>query len=266
MKHDILRHIPADCPWADSIHVFDTIDSTNTHLKKMALNGAPEGTVVVAGTQTGGRGRLGRSFHSPAGKGIYFSLLLRPGLPAESLMHLTCAVGVAACNAIETVTGFRPGIKWINDLVAGKKKLGGILTELAFGPSGNVEYAVIGIGINCSHSREDFPPELQDIATSLALHTGKPWEQGKLIAALIAQLYRMQDSLVEKRSQIMDIYRKDCITPGKEIQVIRGNTKETAQALDVMDDGSLLVRYPNGNESAVNSGEVTIRGMYGYIS
>ena len=181
-------------------------------------------------------------------------------------MHLTCAVGVAACNAIERVTGFRPGIKWINDLVAGKKKLGGILTELAFAPSGNVDYAVIGIGINCSHSREDFPPELQDIATSLAQYTDRPCDQNKLIAELIAQLYNMYGTLVSGRKQIMETYRKDCITLGKEIQVIRGDVKEIAEALDVLDDGSLLVRYADGRESAVNSGEVTIRGMYGYIS
>lgn len=266
MKHDIIRHIPTDCPWKGHIHVFDIIGSTNTYLKEVARKGAPEGTVVIARNQTDGRGRLGRIFHSPTGKGIYFSLLLRPDLPAESLMHLTCAVGVAVCNAVESVTGFRPGIKWINDLVAGSKKAGGILTELSFGPTGNVAYAVIGIGINCSHTPEDFPPELQDIATSLAQYTGRPCDQSKLIAELIAQLYNMYGTLVSSRKQIMEAYRKDCITLGKEIQVIQGDIKEIAKALDVLDDGSLLVRYANGHETAVNSGEVTVRGMYGYIS
>ena len=266
MKDEIIRHIPSGCPWNNSISVFDTVDSTNTLLKEMARKGAPEGTVVIARGQTGGRGRLGRSFHSPVGKGIYFSLLLRPDLPAEKLMHLTCAVGVAVCNAVQAVTGFRPGIKWINDLVAGKKKLGGILTELAFSPSGSVAYAVIGIGINCSHSREDFPPELQDIATSLELHTGKPCSQSRLIAAMIARLHDMNESLVSTQSELMAAYRRDCITLGKEIQVIRGEEQKPAAALDVLDDGSLLVRYADGSEAAVNSGEVSIRGMYGYIS
>ena len=173
MKDTIRSHIPTECPWGETMHIFDSIDSTNTRLKEMARAGAPEGTVLLAHSQTGGRGRLGRSFHSPKNKGIYFSLLLRPDLPAAKLMHLTCAVGVAVCNAVETVMEFRPGIKWINDLVAGKQKTGGILTELSIDPAGKVAYAVIGIGINCSHKREDFPAELQDIATSLEAFTGK---------------------------------------------------------------------------------------------
>ena len=266
MKESIIAHIPSHCPWRQNIHVFDSIDSTNTKLKEMARNGAPEGTVVIARSQTGGRGRLGRSFHSPASKGIYFSLLLRPEVPAPQLMHLTCATGVAAVNAVEAVMGFRPGIKWINDLVAGKQKVGGILTELGLDASGNVDYAVIGIGINCSHVREDFPPELQNIATSLEVWTGKICDQSKLAAYLICELYKISKALISEKSQILEIYKKDCITIGKQVQVIRGGQCQIATALDISEDGTLLVQYENGTVCPVDSGEVSIRGMYGYIS
>ena len=266
MKDTIRSHIPTGCPWGENMHIFDSIDSTNTRLKEMARAGAPEGTVLLAHSQTGGRGRLGRSFHSPPSKGIYFSLLLRPDLPAAKLMHLTCAVGVAVCNAVETVMQFRPGIKWINDLVAGKQKAGGILTELSIDPAGKVAYAVIGIGINCSHKREDFPAELQDIATSLEAFTGKECDQSKLVAELIIGLYKMNTVLISGKAEVMAQYRKDCITVGKEIQVIRDQTCKPGLALDVLEDGQMLVRYPDGTEEPVDSGEVSIRGMYGYIS
>ena len=266
MENEILSHIPPHCPWNHSLLVYPSLDSTNTKLKDLARSGAPEGTVVVARSQTAGRGRLGRSFHSPAHHGIYFSLLLRPNCTAPQLMHLTCAAGVAVCNAVESVTGFRPGIKWINDLAAGNKKVGGILTELSLSPSGSVDYAIIGIGINCSHSPEDFPPELRDIATSLLEHTGTPCDQSKLIAMLISQLYTMSQTLITGKKQILDSYRKDCITLGKDIQVINGSQRRSATALDILEDGQLLVRYCDGVLDAVESGEVSIRGSYGYIS
>ena len=113
-----------ECPWRDTLYWYDTIDSTNTRAKEMAKEGAPEGTVLIAGNQTGGRGRLGRSFSSPEGMGVYLSAILQPDCKAEQLMHLTCAAGVAACKAVEKAGGIYPGIKWINDLVCGKEKVG----------------------------------------------------------------------------------------------------------------------------------------------
>ncbi|MBQ6840459.1 MAG: biotin--[Oscillospiraceae bacterium] len=134
MKQKILQKIPTECPWRDTLYWYDTIDSTNTQAKLLAQQGAPHGTVLIAGEQTGGRGRLGRTFESCAGMGVYLSVILRPNCAAEALMHLTCAAGAAMCEAVENVSGIRPGIKWINDLVVKKKKLGGILTELSVNP------------------------------------------------------------------------------------------------------------------------------------
>ena len=147
MKETILKNLSAECPWRDTLYWYEAIDSTNTQAKRMAKEGAPHGTVLVAGYQAGGRGRMGRTFQSPAGEGMYLSVILRPGCTPDRLMHLTCAAGVAACEAVEAVCGIRPQVKWINDLVLGDRKLGGILAEMSL-DQGVVDYAVIGIGIN----------------------------------------------------------------------------------------------------------------------
>ena len=262
MKDLILTHLPASFPWRGNIHYFDTIDSTNTQIRKLASAGAPHGTVVIAGSQTGGRGRLGRSFHSPVG-GIYMSVLLRFDLPPQQLMHLTCAAAVAMCDAVEETAGIRPGIKWTNDLVVNGKKLGGILTELSLS-GGRVEYAVIGIGINCCQKAADFPADLQNMATSLHLCATKAPDQAFLAATMIAALEQMDRSLADVDA-ILEKYRKNCITIGKEISLLRGDEVRHGRAVDVDNDGALIIEFPNGYTEAVNSGEVSIRGMYGYI-
>ena len=266
MKNSILSQLNAECPWRDTLLWFDTIDSTNTHAKQLAAQGAPHGTVLLAGQQTGGRGRMGRSFSSPAGKGLYLSVILRPHCKAEELMHLTCAAAVAACNAVETVSGFRPDVKWINDLIANDRKLGGILTELSIAPdTGLVNYAIIGIGINCSQTPEDFPDDIRHIAISLETATGQSCNYPVLAATLIDQLAQICDRLLWKKAQIMVLYRRNCITLGKAVTVIRGEDAKSATALSVDESGGLLVQYDDGTEETVSSGEVSIRGLMGYI-
>lgn len=265
MKDLILVQLNAECPWRDTLLWFDTIDSTNTHAKALAAQGAPHGTVVIAGQQTGGRGRMGRTFSSPAGMGLYLSVILRPGCKAEELMHLTCAAAVATCNAVEVATGFRPGVKWINDIIANDRKLGGILTELSLAPDGTVNSAVIGIGINCSQTADDFPADIRSIAISIEAATGKSCDYPALAAALIAQLHKLSNNLLSEKAQIMALYRRDCLTIGKQVTVIRGDTQTNAIALSVDDDGGLLVRYDNGTEETVSSGEVSVRGVMGYV-
>ncbi len=267
MKDYILRTLPDNCTWRDTVYWFETIDSTNTYAKELAAKGAPHGTVLIANQQTAGRGRLGRSFHSPPGKGIYLSVILRPDCTAQQLMHLTCAVAVAACNAIEQETSFRPGIKWINDLVADRKKLGGVLTELTIDPGTQcVQYAIIGIGINCTHTKADFPAEIRDMATSLLLTTGNAPDPAALSAALVHALWEMDRSLMTDAANLMAQYRENCITLDQPIVVLSGDTRRYGKALDVSDDGSLYVEYVDGSTQWVCSGEVSIRGMYGYSS
>lgn len=246
------------------IHRFETIDSTNTRAKEMAAQGAPHGTVLIARQQTGGRGRMGRTFHSPAGTGIYLSMILRPKCRADALMHLTCAVAVAMCDAIEAAAGFRPGIKWTNDLVYEKRKLGGILTELGFEGSA-LAYVIVGIGLNCTQTKSDFPPELQSMAGSLSMVTGSKIDQPRLESEMLRALSAMSENLLSEKEAIMSRYRKDCVTLGKDISVVRGEAIRHGTALDIDADGGLLVRYNDGSIQTVSSGEVSIRGMYGYF-
>lgn len=251
-------------PWAEHVIFFETTDSTNTQAKRLAAAGAPEGTVLIAAHQTAGRGRLGRQFHSPAVVGIYMSLILRPRCRPEKLMHLTCAAGVAACDAVEEVLPFRPGIKWINDLVHHRKKLAGILVELLFDMQGNVDAAIVGIGINCNHCVQDFPPELQSIATSAAMITGNPVDRSALAAAMIRRFYSMNKSLLQP-AKTMDQYRQDCVTVGQQVSIHRGESIRYGRALSIDCDGGLVVEYDDGEIATVTFGEVSVRGMYGYI-
>ena len=262
---DIASYLPADYPWKENLHHFPTIDSTNDRLKAMARQGAPHGTVLVADHQTTGHGRLGRSFHSPAASGVYLSVLLRPNCVPTELMHLTCAAAVAMCDAVDKAAGFRPGIKWTNDLVFEKRKLGGILTELGFTADGRVDYAIIGIGINCCQQADDFPQDIRSIAGSLSMVTGNAVDRGAVAAAMADSLYRMSGRLLTDRADMLRQYRADCITVGREISLVRGDEVRHGKAVDVDDLGALVVDFPDGHREAVNSGEVSIRGMYGYI-
>lgn len=263
MKDKICFLLPPGKPWGELIHCFDAVGSTNTLAKSMAVQGAPQGTILLADHQTGGRGRRGRSFHSPAGTGIYMSVILRPNCPPRELMHLTCAAAVAACGAVENATGIRPGIKWTNDLVYGKRKLAGILTELGFAPDGTVSYAIVGIGINCNQSAGDFPEEIRDIAGSLSMVTGQPVDRARLAASMIEALASMD---LAQKASILDDYRKDCVTLGKEVSVVRADgVPRHGKALDVDTDGALVVEFAPGQQETVNAGEVSVRGMYGYL-
>ena len=266
MKNLILPLMQESCPWQDSLLWFDSIDSTNTRAKELAAQGAPHGTVLIADHQTGGRGRRGRSFHSPAGTGIYLSVILRPNCNPAGLMHLTCAAAVAMCDAVESACGIRPGIKWTNDLVCGSRKLAGILTELGLSATGTVDYAIIGIGINCCQEEADFPEEIRSIAGSLRSVTGREVRREQVAAAMLDALYRMDQSLLTNREEILDRYRSDCITLGKEVSVVKADgSVRHGTALDIDNEGALVVRFPNGTAETVNSGEVSVRGMYGYV-
>ncbi len=265
MNDQILAALSPDYPWKAEFHYFSELDSTNDRLKIMARQGAPHGTVLIADHQTGGHGRRGRSFHSPEGVGIYLSMLLRPNCRPGELMHLTCATAVAMCDALEAATGLRPQIKWTNDLVSGKQKLGGILTELGLTPQGMVDYAIIGIGINCCQQKEDFPADIQDIAASLSMVTCKTVDRAKVAAAMMDALYHMDETLLTGKDAMLMAYRQNCITIGQDISLVRGDEIRHGHALDVDAEGALIVRFPDGHTEAVNSGEVSVRGMYGYV-
>ena len=244
-------------PWAELLEVFPVIGSTNDELKARAAAGAPHGTVAVADCQTGGRGRLGRRFDSAPGSGVYLSVLLRPACPAADLMTLTAQAAVAVSRAIETVCGVRPGIKWVNDLLLGGKKICGILTELSLeAESGLVAYAIIGVGINCNRETDAFPPELREIAGSILSQTGKRVNRNRLAAELIRALSALPNS------EWREAYRAACVNLGQAVRLIApGRPDRLGMALDLGENAELIVRFDDGTVEAVNAGEVSLRAQ-----
>ena len=261
LTHEIRQHLGKDvvCP---DLRCLEEIDSTNSYLKREALSGAPHGTVVTADLQTAGRGRMNRSFVSPAGRGVYLSVLFRPGLPPAELMGATGMAAVAVCRAIEKVCDARPKIKWTNDLVLNGKKLCGILTEMAL--DGETVSLVVGAGVNVSHSVEDFGPEVASLATSLAME-GYAVSRGELIAAMIEELYRLAEDLGKDSTPWVEDYRSRCVNLGKEVQLLWSENKERAVALDIDDQFGLVVQRADGSVTTVRTGEVSVRGLYGYV-
>lgn len=191
------------------------------------------------------------------------SIILRPDCLPEELMHLTCATGVYASLAIESATGKTPRIKWANDLVLDDRKVGGILTEISVAPaSRKIEWAVIGIGINCCQKETDFPEEIRNIACSLEM---PQQDRAPLVAQLIRSLHAMRQELFEKKESIMEDFCRRCITLGQRISIVRGDHVQHGKAVTVDHSGALLVKLDDEQETWVSSGEVSIRGMYGYV-
>lgn len=240
------------------LEAFESLDSTNTYLKKRAAEGAPEGTVVIANAQTAGRGRMGRSFASAPGLGIYLSMLLRPDAEAECVQSLTAGTAVAVCRAVERVCGVAPGIKWINDLFLKGKKICGILCESSVKDE-RAEYVVLGIGLNVITRPQDFPEELRGTAGSLYSQTGIVYERGKLISAMISELSAMYEAWKTDPCALLDDYRRRCIVLGKTVEVspVTGGVF-TAAAEEISDDFGLVLRLPDGSVRTVHSGEVSI--------
>jgi len=236
-----------------------SLSSTNTVLHEMAVKGAPEGLVLVAEEQTAGKGRQGREFCSLAGHGVYFSVLLRPCLETGDAALITSAAAVAAAKAIEEVTGVRAGIKWVNDLFVGGKKVCGILTEATFGmESGTIGNIVLGIGINVTRPENGFPGTLDEVATALTENTGQnDVTHCRLIAAALDNFWEYYKSLAERG--FLEEYRERSIVLGRDIFVLSGDDKKPAHALAIDNDCRLVVRYEDGTTAALNSGEVSVR-------
>ena len=255
-----------DCRIGRELLCFDTIDSTNNELKRRAVSGTVDGTVILADQQTGGRGRRGRSFVSPAGKGLYLSAALRPRCPLSEISTLTAWTAVALCDAVEAACGVRPGIKWPNDLVLNRKKLCGILTELEWeAESGEFSCVIIGAGINVSQDEADFGPEVAPIAISLAQALGTAPDRTELAARVIRSLNALYDDFPAQNAAYLDHFRRDCLTVGNPIKVISGAGERIGTAMGISDDFGLTVRWEDGSTETLTSGEVSVRGLYDYV-
>lgn len=236
-----------------------SVPSTNDYIRQFSEGG----TIVLADTQTAGRGRQGRGFQSVPGAGIYFSMLLKPKVDIEQVFSLTPVAAQGVCDAIERLTGVRPKIKWINDILMDGRKICGILTELMLAPDGRVDKVILGIGINVNQKLEDFDASLGDIAGSIAMATGKTWDKEVLTTALIDALDRRIADWEMGNTDVAG-YCADCATLGREVSVIRGDCARTGYAETIADDFSLVVRWPDGTRAQISSGEVSVRGLAGY--
>lgn len=249
---------------AANIVCLDTVGSTNEYLKGLAQSGAPEGTVVLANSQTAGKGRLGRSFYSPRDEGIYLSFLMRPNCPAESAAQLTAWVAVAVHRVLLRLCGVSAGIKWVNDIVLNGRKLCGILTEVSIeAESGHIQYVVVGLGLNVL--QRGFSPELAQTATSLLMETGRRYSRCDLAAALTDELDRVNVSFPQGAEECLREYRGACVTLGREVCFLRNGVRHTGTAEDIDSDFGLRVCLSGGGRETLRSGEVSVRGMYGYI-
>lgn len=239
--------------------VYDSISSTNTVLKAMAAEGAPEGTALIAGAQSQGRGRLGRSFYSPAGSGLYLSLLLRPACDPEQATRLTACAAVAVAEAIEELSGRKTGIKWVNDVLMDGKKVCGILTEASLDcESGTVNYAVIGVGVNLRQPAGGFPPELREIAGAVFGPEPVPELRCRLAASILDRLW--ENCREPENGAVLEEYRKRSVVLGRPIRILpREGEPEAATALEIEPDFALRVRMEDGSLRRLTTGEVSIR-------
>lgn len=250
-------HNPAFYP---EIRVLDSVDSTNQEAKKRAHNGAPSGTVILAEQQTAGRGRLGRSFFSPAGSGIYLSVVFRLDFSIDVSLLLTSAAAVAVCRAICSVTGLEAQIKWVNDIYLDGKKICGILTEASMNfENQQLEYLVVGIGINVRTG--SFPPEVEKVATALEPHLeGRRISRSELIGAVLNELETVLKQL--ENQDFLEEYRERSFVLGKRISVITPQEIYPAVAQALNNQGHLIVqREDNGETAVLNTGEISIRRM-----
>lgn len=239
------------------IHILDSVDSTNNYAKKLASEGVGNGALVTAETQTAGKGRTGRSFCSPAGGSIYMSVILRPNIDMHSSQLITSCIAAAAAEAVDRICGTDVKIKWVNDLFLNGKKICGILTEASINfENGGLDYAVAGIGINLKSVKQTFSAELLDTVTSIEDETGIMPERSRLIAEILNNIDRYMEN-IEKKS-FLEEYRRRSFIVGNRVAVSKFQDERMAYAVGIGDDAGLIVRYDDGTEEILNSGEARI--------
>lgn len=240
--------------------VLDSVNSTNDYLKKLGNEGCENGTVVAAREQTKGKGRLGRTWQSKKDDGIAFSVLLRPSVAPSEVSAITPLAGLAVCKAIREYTKLDCVIKWPNDIIVGRKKLVGILTEMS-AEFDAVEYVITGIGINVDHT--SFPEEIAFKATSLLLETGRHIDKNEFLACVLEHLENeFVKNNLELTPTVLSEYTDLCATVGRSVTFQRGTRRISGMAVGVSEHGELKVMMSDGTICLVNSGEVTVQGIY----
>jgi BirA family biotin operon repressor/biotin-[acetyl-CoA-carboxylase] ligase len=253
---DLLSRLPGSTIIGRDVRVFQETSSTNDVVEKLARDGVAEGVVVFAESQSKGRGRLGRKWISPAGQGLWFSVLLRPQLSPAAVTQLTIAAATAVARAIRAQTGLVPEIKWPNDIWIQNKKAAGILTELS-AELDRVRYVIIGIGVDVNVA--EFPEELASVATSLALAAGTNFSRAELACAILQELD--SDYARIRRGEfaaLAEEWEQQCVTLGQRVRIQIGDRTVTGRAESLASDGALLLRTDHGHLERIVGGDVTV--------
>ena len=254
----VMHHLPDGLKKRVKIQIFDEIGSTNTSLIAAAEHGSDEGTVFIASSQTGGKGRMGRRFFSPAGTGIYMSILVKPDIKPDGCVMLTPMAAVAAAEAIENITHRDDiKIKWVNDIYIGLKKSCGILTQASVSPSGRcLKYAVVGTGMNVYEPVGGFDESIKDTACAISKEI-KIGLRNALSAEFIRYFFKYYDD-IENKAFLSGYKERSCVI-GRDVTVIRANRQLAATALDIDENCRLKVKYPSGEIEYLSTGEISLR-------
>lgn len=258
LADDLASRLGDGCVVGREIHVFKETASTNDVVERLARDGAKEGVVVFAESQTKGRGRLGRKWHSPAGQGLYFSVLLRPKLRPVEATQLTVVAATALVRAIEAATTVRPVIKWPNDLLVGGRKIAGVLTELS-AELDTIKHLILGIGLDVNQTAKDFAPEIREVATSLRIAGGESVSRPELATRILRELDRDYARICGGGfEELADEWEARCTTIGQNVAIRIGERilKGRAESLDA--DGALLIRTQYGRLERIIGGDVTV--------
>lgn len=251
--------------WAGREVVYeDETDSTNIQAKYGGECGRPHGTLFVADRQRSGRGRRGRSWESPSGVCIYMTLLLRPQIAPVKAPMLTLVMALSTAEAIREKTGLEACIKWPNDIVLNKKKICGILTEMSTDIE-DINYVVTGVGINVN--QDAFPAQIHETATSLLIEGGRRIRRSELIAAVMERYEENYEAFTETEdlSKLRDRYNEILVNCNRDVRILEPGNEYNAYALGINDKGELLVETPEGEKKQIYAGEVSVRGIYGYV-
>lgn len=248
---------------AQNIIYFPETDSSNTQVKRLAENGGENGMVVVTDKQTAGKGRRGRAWISPSGN-CYFSMLLYPDVKVDRASMITLIAAMAVAKAVRDTEGIETMIKWPNDVVVNGKKICGILTESSTDLE-YIQYVVVGIGINCN--QREFDEEIRNMATSICLENGREVRRARLLASFFECFEEYYDVFLETEdlSRLSDEYNELLINRGRDVKIIEGDKERILKALMINNTGGLIVENEEGDREVIISGEVSVRGLYGYV-
>lgn len=262
-KDKIYEHLRTDI-FARDITYYDETDSTNTRAKLAAEDGAVHGALFVANRQNAGKGRKGHSWNSDKGTTISMTYLLKPSVDISCVSAITIVSAVAIARAFDRVKGLKPQIKWPNDVLSNGKKLVGILTEMS-SEGLDINYVVVGIGINVYNSQ--FPEDIADKATSIFIENGEGYDRSRLIAEISNEFEVLYNEFVKNKNLefIVDEYNSYLVSKDRQVYVIEGDKRTEYTALGLSPDGGLLVKDEQGATHNIISGEVSVRGIYGYV-